>query len=314
MFCMSFMSAIAAEGVHLSYNYDLTQKELKICLTGDTGKGNPAQYWVAQAMEEKGCEQIRILGDIGYPSGIESEFDTKNLNRVFFDPYSSLLKKKKANFFLTLGNHDYFGDEEAWFKISKKNKQVVIPSHYYFETWKDICIFTLDTTPFDNFLFGLRRKYQRSWLKKSYKNIKKWCHFSVGLAHHPFFSVGKHGNAEGALKEFLSDYIIGKVDLFITGHDHHLSDEGMLRNTQHLISGAGSDIRNTKSNRLHQMTGKPLFAASRYGFIELTFTRLSKKKIQANWKFHVIDPPQTGKPLTSTVMEKGKMVGQGIRY
>ena len=214
-----------------------------LCFIGDPGTGNKDQYAVAKAMETVGCNQVRVLGDIIYPKGIENEHDPK-LQDAFFRPYDYYLNKNTP-FYLILGNHDYKKDKSvgrSWIKIARKNSNVFFPNNYYSESWKDICIFSIDTTWYDKLYFIERRSGQTSWFRNAMIKQKENCRFSVVLGHHPLISSGSHGQATLLQSFFLEDEVFGKVDLYISGHEHHIADEGSLRGTRQLISGSAGKI------------------------------------------------------------------------
>ena len=126
------------------------------------------------------------------------------------------------------------------------------------------------------------------------------------FAHHPYLASGQHGSAQPLLKKFLEDEIIGKVDLYIAGHDHILSDEGVSAGTRLLVSGTAG--KRTRS--IHKLPGNR-FVAGDNGFIMLQFQREIDGSIVATYEIRTVDI-RAAKP-TSTIRWKGTIRGQGIR-
>lgn len=231
------------------------QENKKVCVVGDTGTGEVEQYRVATAMENYGCGHILITGDLIYPVGLVSMND-KDFKNKFLDPFKSLLKS--ANFYISLGNHDYYGKQWVWLEIAKHYPQVIFPHYWYRFELSKVCFYSLDT----------------NWLKlEMYKWVKeriakdKHCVKKVVFGHHPYRSSGEHGDSNFSKKLFMNYGFMGRADLFIAGHDHHLSDEGMVRGTRQLISGAGAKLRGLRK--------KPVWGVSDYGFVSLDLEKMT---------------------------------------
>ena len=101
-------------------------------------------------------------------------------------------------------------------------------------------------------------------------------HWRIAFAHHPYLSNGKHGNAgvydeyndfkyvgdkyifqraAGVYYEdFLEKRVCGKVDLYISGHDHSLQDLKAIDDcgsTQFIVSGAAAKTTKLKGTNQH---------------------------------------------------------------
>ena len=70
--------------------------------------------------------------------------------------------------------------------------------------------------------------------------LQEKCDFSIAVAHHPLFSSGDRDRANPQLAMFLENYVFGTFDIYITGHNHVLADEGNHKNTLQLISATGA--------------------------------------------------------------------------
>jgi len=214
------------------YKNELSLKSVtKICLLGDTGTASSNQKAVAKALESEGCTQVRLLGDIVYKNGISSSSDPK-IKSHFLSPYSGLLNSK-VDFYLLMGNHDYRSNPSAWLDVAKKYEFVHFPSLWYVENYGGLCIFTFDT--------NASLSEQSDWFLSTFDKLN--CKKKIALGHHPYLSVGFHGDATGRLKRFIEFTLLSKVDAYIAGHDHNLSYNGSVKSTQIFVSGAGAKTR-----------------------------------------------------------------------
>jgi predicted MPP superfamily phosphohydrolase len=229
--------------------------KLKFVAIGDTGKGNAGQFEVAQAIKTKcekdGCDFILMLGDNIYDSGVNSinddQFQTK-----FEVPYKELT----IPFYMVLGNHDY-GGNGAGYDVEKSVHQIRyteisskwrMPRHFYRLQVENTTFFALDTNAQ---MFNLAKDQE--------KDVSRWIAeanttWKIAFGHHPYISNGRHGNAgkyEGVpdvpiisgddVKKFAESVWCGKVDLYISAHDHNRQWLGSdCEGTQLAISGAGS--------------------------------------------------------------------------
>jgi|TARA_B110000438_G_scaffold292890_1_gene331900 hypothetical protein len=266
---------------HLAFAEDLfveeksASLELQVfCVVGDTGETTPTQSEVASSLANSDCNQIWHTGDIIYPSGIEDADDPLFYDK-FLKPYQAVLEKN-VPFYLTLGNHDYKKDPSAYIEIGRKNSLINYPNNFYVKKFGSICFVAFDTTIFDKLYLFYKRWGQVSWLEKLKKTELRNCTFSVAIAHHPFFSSGDREKASPQLGFFLEKHIFGAFDLYITGHNHVLADEGDYLDTRQLISGTGSLPGGSPDI---QVDGK--FNMETPGFLRLTFS----EKGTANYEF-----------------------------
>lgn len=295
-----------ANGNNTGHRDSLVESRARICVLGDPGTGTAEQYAVARAAERAGCTQVRLVGDLIYPSGISGSGDPL-LQRNFYAPYSQLLRA--APFYLVEGNHDHEAPGgTAWLDVARRDARLHYPNHYYSESWPEVCFFSLDTTIYEKLRFLFERAPQTDWLRHSLEQAHDSgrCKFSVVFAHHPYRSSGPHGDAEPLLKLFLFREIIGKVDLYIAGHDHILSDEGTSDGTRLLVSGTAGK----KSRKTRPLPGNR-FAVNEYGFIVLEFERDDSGDILAKYKICTVDIGRH--PPAPTDRWEGTVNGQGIR-
>lgn len=216
-------------------NWHDQKKDIKLCFIGDTGTVNATQALIKQSLEKEKCDSLHFLGDIIYPAGIETSQDPI-LYSNFIMPYQSL----EPHRYMIMGNHDYRGNVDAWFEISRNYPKIIFPNYFYFLSHPQFCIVSLDTNLLKIVSQWPKAIDQAFWLKDLENDIRK-CPLKIALTHHPYQSRGHHhGSSTGLTKWFLEYFILGKFDYLISGHEHILSDEGMINGTHQLISGGGS--------------------------------------------------------------------------
>ncbi len=190
-------------------------------VTADTGSGHSEQYKVAESIErlthKYPIHSVLLLGDNIYEEGVTS-VDDMQFKTKFEDPYQKIHKP----FYLCLGNHDYgnslFLKKNSDYQIeySKFSKKWNMPSRYYSFS-KGPCEFffidtNLDVMSESSIMHQLN--YMTELIQKSNKKWKILC------GHHPWRSVGGHGNADRRLESFFNDLAKSKFDLYMCGHDH----------------------------------------------------------------------------------------------
>ena len=212
-------------------------EELIFCFVGDAGEVNPTQAKVVEALANSDCSIVWHLGDITQ-LGVQS-LDDQELQDSFLTPFRPFLETG-IPFYLTIGNHDYKGDPSVYLQVAKDYPSIFHPSNFYTKTFGGLCFFTLDTTIFDKLYYFYKRGSQIRWLKEEVERLKNQCEFSIAIAHHPLFSSGDRDRANPQLAIFLENYVFGTFDMYITGHNHVLADEGDHKKTRQLISATGA--------------------------------------------------------------------------
>ncbi|MBX5484096.1 MAG: metallophosphoesterase [Myxococcaceae bacterium] len=232
-----------------------TPAQVHFIAIGDTGKGNANQQKVADAMaawcQVKTCDFVVMLGDNIYPSGVSSP-DDPQFQTKFEDVYQAL----NIPFWVVLGNHDY-GANGLGLDFAKGQHEVdytqlsfkwTMPAKYYRHTEGPAEFFALDTN-MALFSFASQQKQDVSkWIADS---TAPW---KIAVGHHPYLSNGPHGNAGdydgipippadgSAVKSFSEDVWCGKVDLYLSGHDHTRQWlTGTCNGTQLIVSGTGAE-------------------------------------------------------------------------
>ena len=277
---------------------------LRFAALGDVGKGNANQQKVADALAAKctlsGCDFVQLLGDNIYESGADSVNDPLFQSR-FEQPYA----KVNAPFWVVLGNHDY-GGNGAGTSFDKGQNEVdytaksmkwKLPSNFWHRTQNDVELIGLDT---NLILFG-RDQDQKTqvpqWIAAATSTWK------IALGHHPVLSNGPHGNAGryegipsipfvsgGNVKSFMDANICGKVDLYISGHDHSSQWlEDKCKGTELIVAGAGADSTELDSKN------KTFFQTNTVSFL---YVVVEGKRLSAEF----ID--ETGKVLYARAIQK----------
>ncbi|MHB8633196.1 MAG: metallophosphoesterase [Thermoplasmatota archaeon] len=244
---------------------------------GDAGTGGPSQFVVAKAMEgvcqARGCRFALEVGDNLYESGASSPYDPQ-FEAKFERPYANL----SFPIWVVLGNHDNAGNPAgsdgglgAWYpagdnevaygvRTNRTSDRWHMPARFYGFQVGDIAFFALDTNTLVYEDVPLppdaqaHVRAQSAWLDGALQNATgaRW---KIALGHHPYLSNGPHGNA-GAydghpgvpalsgdyLKGFFEAHLCGKVQLYLSGHDHDLewlSAVPSCGSTQFIVSGGG---------------------------------------------------------------------------
>lgn len=294
-----------------------------ICILGDTGEAKDREIEkLYQSLKNDDCEQVILLGDLVYPSGlapVSEELDKKFrycLNNVQKNKINSCLKNltlsnyyknwvdkltgsdslfrtsfeklflslsHKERVSIVMGNHDYSHNSSIdssrrkmmnWVLLhyfSRLNnssfsymKNIFYPKNFYSQVYKfGLCLAFSDTaTIYQNTYYndkkGVLFDIQTDWLSNVKKEFQKQkCKYKIFVGHQPYVSSGKrHGRNKDyfmkninrispILKKFYEQNVLSKFDLIISGHDHHISDEGNIylnslnTGTRQYISGAG---------------------------------------------------------------------------
>ena len=207
------------------------------CFVGDAGEVNPTQAMVVEALANSDCSMVWHLGDITQ-LGVQS-IDDPELQESFLTPFKPFLETE-IPFYLTVGNHDYKGDPAVYLEVAKDYPSIYHPRNFYTKQFGKFFFFALDTTIFDKLYYFYKRGGQIRWLEEEVERLKDQCEFSIAVAHHPLFSSGDRDRANPQLAIFLENYVFGTFDIYITGHNHVLADEGDHKKTLQLISATGA--------------------------------------------------------------------------
>lgn len=243
---------------------------VRFVLVGDAGHvgaiANDVAAGVKTVCTTRGCDFGVLLGDNLYPAGMDGPEDPDM--DAAFAPFEAAL----TPWYVALGNHDY-GDsteeERADWQVAWADRHpgYRLPSRSYAFTAGPARIFVLDTV--DVFWWG--GGAQAAWLADGLAaSDARW---KVVFGHHTWRSSGEHGNAgayEGRsgipyvsgdlLRLLFETELCGNVQLYASGHDHHL-EWNEVCGVQNVVSGGGSARR-----PLEDRGNQPRFAAGEPGF------------------------------------------------
>jgi hypothetical protein len=163
-----------------------------------------------------------LLGDNIYPDGVASVEDPQ-WSAKFERPWSDLLASGLP-FHPVLGNHDY-ADSNDWARgahqvaYGRVNARWLMPAEHYVFASGLATFIALDTTA----IVGARpgaEDAQAAMVEGAIAgNTRPWI---IALGHHPYLSNGTNGNAGRRLASFIEGQLCGKIDLYLSGHDHNL--------------------------------------------------------------------------------------------
>lgn len=208
---------------------NITQKEVKFIVFGDSGNGSAQQKQLAKVMLDYKFDLMLHTGDVAYNSGKETE-----LQKYFFDIYSEHLKR--APMYPSPGNHDYQTQQAspylAAFELPTNALRTKDKERYYSFDKENIHFVALDTnTP----LYEVSTKVaddMGDWLEKDLSDSnsdgkKKW---KIVYFHHPPYSSGKeHGEDLRVQQKLVPIFEKYGVDVVFSGHEHNYERTCELR-------------------------------------------------------------------------------------
>jgi len=251
---------------------------------GDWGRAG--LYWqreVAHAMERVAMEFepafVISTGDNFYPDGVADIYDLQWRNS-----FNSIYNPTTLPYpwYAVLGNHDIHLHAQAQIDFTEHDSRWNMPDKYYsFSMERDNVRFKfimLDTSPFESeyyqpeylipYVFEQDREAQLEWLENELKNNS--ADWTIVTGHHPLYTGGwradQYPSVRIQLEPLLAKY---KVDMFLAGHEHDLQFIKSTTGMYQLVSGAGSDIRDTG------YLPQSLFAAAIAGFSLVSCSRES---------------------------------------
>lgn len=246
-------------------------EHLRIFALGDTGSAQDAQMRVATAMEqrcrEKGVDVLLLLGDNAYPAGVSSVEDPGWQTKVI-GPYSGSCLGS-VPIYAVLGNHDYKGNPSAEIAYTLVNRRWHMPNRFYSTRFGDLLkVVALDSN-FNEFCFQPAFCGVDFLLEQIHRHETAW---TFVIAHHPLLSSSDHGFAyRGGIRGMLlKPFLCDTVDLYLSGHSHHLEylePEG-CRLKLAVAGGGGGDLYQAGARR-----AESLFLKSAYGFLDVELNR-----------------------------------------
>ncbi len=242
---------------------------ISFLVIGDWGRyGTIGQQETADQMAHQSPDFIISTGDNFYDEGVES-LDDPHWQASFESVYhhSSL----QIPWYISVGNHDYGGSIRAQIDYSLISSRWNLPSHYYsfrqLLDQEEVLFLVTDTSPFiqeyckvgKSAIMEQNKYRQLEWLESELaQSTAKW---KIVVGHHPAYSSSPfHGDADELIDAFVPLFKRYQVDLYLSGHEHDLQLHKPLGSTYYLVSGAGSEVRETGSYDITR------FSASCNGF------------------------------------------------
>jgi acid phosphatase len=244
---------------------------LRFYALGDTGRGDSGQAAVAEAMAGFhtgfSADLALLLGDNFYPRGVRSPEDPQWQSKFegMYDP-----ARLDLPFYAILGNHDYRRNASAQIEYSRKNPQSrwKMPERYYCFSRRladgtRIDFFAIDTNAIEEDSIQMR------WLEKALaSSAARW---KIVFAHHVLYSYGHYGNDRRLIDTLEEIFLVGGVDLYLSGHEHQLQILESISGVSYMASGAGARSRKVGCGE------RTVYAAGVSGFLafEISKNRLT---------------------------------------
>jgi acid phosphatase type 7 len=246
LYCYSIRGVTATAGFVTAPSAG-SGKPVRFLAFGDSGTGTPSQYALADQMSTVAFDLILHTGDIAYNSGT-----LRQLERFFFQAYAPLLRSFPA--FPVTGNHDYRTDDAGPYRevfVLPENGGEAGKERWFSFDWGDVHFVGLDTER--------TGKLQAEWLERDLQaNQLPWV---VVYAHRPPHSTGKHGPDAQFRKHFVPVLERHRVQLVLSGHEHHYERFKPINGVTYIITGGGG-------RRLRELSPSPQTA---YGEAVLHF-------------------------------------------
>ncbi len=213
-----------------------TDDRLSFAAIGDNGTGGRQAMAVAEQMartyRSEPFGHVLLLGDICYYGSVEDRFDD-----VFIRPMTPLIDAG-VTFELTVGNHEnglYRGDP-ALAEVEAELARLGTPARHFTSSRGPVDFFFLDSSAPG--AFTDTGEAQLAWLDDALAQATRpW---RVVALHHPPYSSGRHGSTS-RLRQTLEPVLRRhRVDLVLSGHDHHYERTVPIHGITYVISGAGS--------------------------------------------------------------------------
>lgn len=245
---------------------------------GDWGRPNhPGQRALAQRMGQiaktSPVDFVISTGDNFYDAGVTG-IDDPLWEVSFENVYDA--DSLQVPWHVVLGNHDYDGNVQAQLDYSARSNRWHLPARYYHFHQpvgdEEVLFVFTDTSPFISNYFLVDPKpavmrqdsiRQLGWLEDVLATSDaRW---KIVVGHHPVYSSSPyHGNSPELIETFEPLFEAYGVDTYLAGHEHDLQLHCPEGRTHYLVSGAGSEVRETG----HQPF--TCFSASALGIAYLT--------------------------------------------
>lgn len=199
---------VLAEGDTFRTSRDEDHPRFTFVVLGDSGRGGPPQYAVANRIRAIHPDFVLHTGDVVYPAGDAKDFDAK-----YFRPYRNLIAT--IPFFLSLGNHDVAtANGQAYldaFHLPSNNPHGT--KRYYSFDYGNARFIALDTNQPPGSGGAMY-----AWLVGELERPRKFWTFV--FFHHPPYSSGEHGSTMPVRQAWSPLFERAHVAVVFSGHDH----------------------------------------------------------------------------------------------
>ena len=242
--------------------------EVAFAVIGDNGSGGRQAMAVAEQLalsyRREPFGLLSMLGDIVYYGPIERRFGD-----VFLEPLGPLVDAG-VRFEIALGNHDndLFLGNERFAQVERELELLGTPARFYATTHGPVDLFYLDTVAMVRRAAAARA--QVAWLDEALSAATSpW---RVVCLHHPVYSSGRHGPTAELVDRLAPVLTRHRVDLVLSGHDHHYERTEPIDGVTYVVSGGGC--------KLTGVDPRP-FAAVAMSRLQFLRIRANRERLQA---------------------------------
>jgi len=240
-----------------------------------------AQKTVATTMNKMGKDQrvhfVLSIGDHFYPMGLKFVNDSRF--RTTFDDVFTFGKADHVPWYMSAGNHDYYGDVQSQLDYHHVNPRWVYPSLSYVVRYElaptktTIDIVLVDTVVLcgETWYGGVDPKSGRykdaldlptgpvdqakadalwSWVENELRQSR--ADYLIVATHYPIFSAGHHGDFTCPRSRMLALLEKYNVTAYLCGHDHNLQHLKSINSqgsvVHHILSGGGNSLDKRRRN------------------------------------------------------------------
>ena len=270
-------------------------------LVGDTQKTSRWEFW----RERNDKERKSIIAEITRrePAFVLhlGDLTTRGSSKKHWQDFDDLhrgIREKKIPYFPTLGNHEFYGDDETAFHHYFGRFPHLHHRRWYSFTWKGIGILMVDS----NFskLTNEQIEEQSKWYLKELEKFEsdERIDFVITGCHEPPFTNSQVVSPNPKSKSYFADPFIRfkKARLFFSGHCHSY-ERFQVGGKFFIVSGGGGGPRHKVSIDLTKRKYPDLFPGPELRFFH--FCELEKRndtlsfkvyRLEANETFSVVDP------------------------
>lgn len=255
------------------------KKNESIIFIGDTQKTSKLEFWREKndgiskllmeniATEEPLC--VIHLGDMVFEGSSDTAWEK-------FDSDIKIIKEKNIPVYPTLGNHEYFGNKRAAFKLINSRFPYFSEKTWYSVKIKNIGIILLNSN-FNQFTKEQNTE-QIDWYENELKKFQLDSTISciITANHHPAFTNSKVVKDNKEVQEyFVKPFLTSKKPgIYFSGHCH--SYEHFTNGNKHfIVSGGGGGPRQELNTQPSDKIHNDLFKGPSlrdFNYCKLSFT------------------------------------------